>query len=536
MSLTELYQAGALVFLSFLSEDAATLSGATLCLYGSLPLSVAYWACFLGIWIGDIGIYVIARFLGPTLLERPWVKRRISQTSVEQAEAWIRQRGAFVLLACRMTPGLRVPVYVVAGTLRMPSILFGAVTGLAAIIWVGAIFAAALALGPQIIPYLKGMNHVLATLTLFATLGILLVLVTRYPRSSGASRAPLARYLHWEFWPAWLFYGPVVLYYLWLALKFRSLSLPTLANPGIFTGGIIGESKYATLKELAQTSPEFTARSFLILGESHEQRFEHFTELLASSGLSYPVVLKPNIGQRGSGFKVVRSLEEARTYLEPSANVLLQEYLPGPHEVGIFYYRFPNETRGHIFAITEKVFPVLFGDGTRTLRELILDDTRARLLTPIYFARWKSQLDSVVPFGQSVKLVQAGNHAQGCIFRDGWSLWTQALEDRIDAISVKINGFYIGRYDLRYESLADLQNATNFKILELNGAASEATSIYDAKNSIFTAYSTLFKQWHLVFTIGAANRALGHQSESISTLWSEYRRYQSQAAHHPVAD
>ncbi len=125
---------------------------------------------------------------------------------------------------------------------------------------------------------------------------------------------------------------------------------------------------------------------------------------------------------------------------------------------------------------------------------------------------------------------------QGCIFRDGWSLWTQALEDRIDAISVKINGFYIGRYDLRYESLADLQNGTNFKILELNGAASEATSIYDAKNSIFTAYSTLFKQWHLVFTIGAANRALGHQSESISTLWSEYRRYQSQAAHHPVAD
>jgi hypothetical protein len=53
----------------------------------------------------------------------------------------------------------------------------------------------------------------------------------------------------------------------------------------------------------------------------------------------------------------------------------------------------------------------------------------------------------------------------------------------------------------------DLENG-RFKVIELNGAASEATNIYDARNSLFSAYRTLYKQWDphctLRFTVAGA--------------------------------
>jgi len=142
----------------------------------------------------------------------------------------------------------------------------------------------------------------------------------------------------------------------------------------------------------------------------------------------------------------------------------------------------------------------------------------------------------VLAAGERLKLVEAGNHCQGCIFRDGMHLWSAALEARIDQISRQVPGFFIGRYDVRYAEDGDILAGENFKILELNGAASEATSIYDSRNSIFQAYATLFKQWDLVFAIGAANRKLGHQPATVSLLRDEWKKYQQLSACYPMAD
>ena len=76
----------------------------------------------------------------------------------------------------------------------------------------------------------------------------------------------------------------------------------------------------------------------------------------------------------------------------------------------------------------------------------------------------------------------------------------------------------------------------NFQIVELNGAASEATNIYDARNTLRSAYRTLFQQWRLVFEIGAANRARGYSTTSLFKLWREWRSYAATAAALPLAD
>jgi hypothetical protein len=142
----------------------------------------------------------------------------------------------------------------------------------------------------------------------------------------------------------------------------------------------------------------------------------------------------------------------------------------------------------------------------------------------------------VLPVGESLKLVEAGNHAQGCIFRDGMRLCTPTLLKRIDEISQRVPGFYIGRFDIRYANEADLRAGENFQIIELNGAASEATSIYDPRNSLFSAYRQLFRQWELVFAIGAANRKRGFAPTKLSLVWRKWREYVRHAATYPAAD
>ena len=526
-----------LFFLTFFSEDAATLGGAAMAAAGLLATPFGLAACFLGIWLGDLGLYALARYFGRPLLKRNWVRRRVNEDRLAKSEAWWKRRGLMVLLAARFVPGLRLPTYLIAGTLAVPFMSFAAVTALMGLIWVPLIFVLVWLAGTEAVTWYAAARGALI-LGAASVLVLVLVFFIFRARFQAAMRAPqMQRWLQWEFWPARLFYIPVGLNYVRLGFKYRGFNLPTISNPGMLTGGLVGESKQAILQDLFDTSPDFTARSALIERGAPEARMARFEQLCREHGLSLPLVLKPNVAQRGSGFKLVRQPDDARDYLaRVSGEVVLQEYAPGPCEIGIFYYRFPEETRGRIFAITEKVFPEITGDGKRSVEQLIRDDARAVIMAATYLKRHDAIRGKVLAPGERLKLVEAGNHCQGCIFRDGMHLWNEALEDRIDRISRQMPGFFIGRYDVRYTADADIRQGENFKILELNGASSEATSIYDAHNSLFRAYATLFKQWDLVFAIGAANRKLGHRPAALALLREEWKKYQELSACYPMAD
>jgi membrane protein DedA with SNARE-associated domain len=531
-------QAATLFLSTFVLEDVAAVGAGLLLASGILAWPMAFGACFTGIWIGDAGLYAFARVVGRNWFEKSSLGRFSAR--VEESEHWFARRGNWILIFSRLLPGARLPTYLAAGFLRLPLNRFLIITGAASLIWTILVLLAVQALGTRVLFWLgpvrqAGWVLLLSLLCLFAGLHV----AKRFAAPGGLKRltARLARWLHWEFWPAWMFYPPVAFYCFWLAIKYRGLTLPTAANPGIFSGGIIGESKMATLEKLMATSPEFTAEAELLAGSTPEARLCSLREICQRRGINYPFILKPDVGQRGAGVKLIRNEVQAIAYLmRTQAPLLLQRYAPGPREIGIFYYRFPNQSRGQIFAITEKVFPVLTGDGRSTISDLVWADPRARFMAAKYLERLKGREGEVLPLGATLKLVEAGNHAQGCIFRDGMHLCTSGLADLIDSISKKIPGFYVGRYDVRYSTDDDLREGKNLHIVELNGAASEATSIYDARNSVFTAYRTLFRQWGLVFAVGAVNRRNGYEPTPISALWQKWREYTHNAASYPAAD
>lgn len=153
-----------------------------------------------------------------------------------------------------------------------------------------------------------------------------------------------------------------------------------------------------------------------------------------------------------------------------------------------------------------------------------------------YLAAFVGVTEFLFPQVTAEMSVEAGNHAQGCIFQDGMRLCSPELETRIDEISKRLTGFFIGRYDIRYANEEDLRAGKDFQIIELNGAASEATSIYDSRNSIFEAYRVLFRQRDLVFAIGAANRQRGSLPTKLPLLWRKWREYSRLSATYPAAD
>ena len=551
------WQAGALFLSTFVLEDVAAIGAGLLLAAGVLAWPWAFGACFLGIWTGDAGLYGLARLIGRSCFERTSLTRFSGR--VARSERWFAEHGSSILVFSRLLPGARLPTYLAAGFLRLPLVRFLFITAAASLVWTAVVLMMTQLLGASLLVWLGPLRRaswlvILGIPLAWLTLHLLRKLAPAvpnwrfWPARAGQLRVrislairrffiPLARWGHWEFWPPWLFYPPVAVYCLWLAIKYRGLAVPTAANPGIFSGGIVGESKMATLQDLMDASPEFTAEAEMVKGETAAARLTALREICQRRRIPYPFILKPDVGQRGQGVKLIRHDAQAQAYLrQTDAPLLVQRYVPGPNELGIFYFRLPGESRGQIFAITEKIFPVVTGDGHSTISDLIWSDSRARFMAGKYMSRLAGRAGDVLAAGQTLKLVEAGNHAQGCIFRDGMRFATPALAARIDAISQNLPGFYIGRYDLRYSDDADLRAGRGFTIIELNGAASEATSIYDARTSLLSAYRTLFRQWALVFAIGAANRRRGYLPARFSTLWRKWREYTGYAATYPGAD
>ena len=314
------------------------------------------------------------------------------------------------------------------------------------------------------------------------------------------------RNTRWEFWPPAMAYVPVVPYVLFQSIRHRSLTLFTAANPGIPSGGFVGESKAAILGNLARAADFDVLSADLPI----HVRVRAVKSFLAERRLSFPVVLKPDVGQRGAGVAIARSEQDVVSYFQTATGeTIMQRYVDGL-EFGIFYYRFPGQPEGKIFSITIKRFPAVIGDGSSTVEELILRDDRAVCLADLYTRRLKCPAGYVPAAGEGIPLAELGSHCRGAIFLNGSDLETEALRRSVDDLARSYPGFYFGRFDIRSASIADLR-AGRFEVLELNGVSAEATHIYDPAVSLLDAYRTLFRQWRLAFEIGAANRKAGFQ-------------------------
>jgi hypothetical protein len=341
--------------------------------------------------------------------------------------------------------------------------------------------------------------------------------------------ARLTRARRWEFWPAWAVYGLLTPRLLRLALRHRSVTVFTAANPAMPLGGFVGESKWAILRALPREVAMPTV--FVEPTDDPAARLATLQAALRAEGWAWPVVLKPDVGERGSGVALVRTGDEALDYFRQHPRpAIAQPYHPGPHEVGVFYVRPPGMAKGRIFSITVKRHPRALGDGASTLAGLIWRDPRLRLQADTLIAGLGEQARRVPAAGESVLLTIAGNHCRGTMFLDGAGLITPALTAAFDAIADAYPGFCFGRFDVRYADPAAFARGEGFRIVELNGVLSESTNIYDPGFSLRRGLAVLAEQWSLAFAIGAANARAGARVASVREIVAAVRSHRSATA------
>ncbi len=317
--------------------------------------------------------------------------------------------------------------------------------------------------------------------------------------------------IHWEYWPQWLVYAPIIPVYLFYAIKSKALFFFNATNPTMENGGYLMESKYTIYKALPAYSIPVTVLIKLSIS------FNEVLQLKEENNLQYPIICKPDIGGKGLGVELIKDEVALLHYFNASPiNFLMQAYINYPNEVGIFYCRKPDELDGFISGIVGKFNMEVIGDGNSTLQQLIEATPRFYYQRKYLFANLKPYLSMVLPMHQVYTLSTIGNHARGSMFKDMTFKITPALQNEIDSISKNYKGFYFGRYDIKFNTWEELAAGKNFSIIELNGAGSEPTHIYDPNTSIYKAWKVILYHWKMSYQIAATNVENGAKTFSIT--------------------
>ena len=318
--------------------------------------------------------------------------------------------------------------------------------------------------------------------------------------------------IHFEYWPFGIFYIPMYFYGFFLALKSRSFTYFTAANPQMYTGGTIGQSKKEVLKHIHK---RYLPATLYI-----EKRVsgDEVLAMMKENHISFPIVLKPDIGERGMKVEKINNPFELSEYIKNNSfDLILQKFIDYPLELGILYYRFPQEQKGHISSIVKKEFLTMVGDGKTTLEEWVNRYRRAQFqkerLKQNFSKIWKLPLK----VNEKLFLEPIGNHCRGTKFLNANQLINDDLVVIFDAIAKNIPQYYYGRFDIKVPSITDLYAGKNIQIMELNGVNSEPAHIYDPKISLFTAYKTVFKHMKIIYIISKQNHLL--QGISYLSFW-----------------
>ncbi|MDD5151989.1 MAG: D-alanine--D-alanine ligase [Flavobacterium sp.] len=329
---------------------------------------------------------------------------------------------------------------------------------------------------------------------------------------------------HWEYWPFLIVYIPI--YFLWglYSIKAKSIFFFNACNPLIKNGGFIMESKKAIYNLIPQQY--YPKTELIVEGTS----LDKILKIIEDSEIKYPFIAKPDIGLRGSAVKKIHDSLELQAYnSKANFDYVVQDLIPFENEVGIFYVRYPNEKTGKITGIVSKEFLIITGDGISTTEELIKKNPRYELQLRTLQLEYGEKLLDVLPMGEKLNLVPYGNHARGAKFIDGSHWISPKLTETINEICLQIPEFYFGRLDVMYNTWEELENGENFSIVELNGAASEPTHIYDPTHSLFFAWKELARHITYMYEISVMNHKNGTPYLEHKEGMKEYRLHLEQS-------
>ena len=338
--------------------------------------------------------------------------------------------------------------------------------------------------------------------------------------------------------PKWLICIPLTLQWFCLALRYRSLTLPSAANPRITSGGLVGEGKLEYFKDMGPIASAATA-TYCAVSTQGTPSGAALRQLMRRAVLFFPLVAKPDLGLCGYGVRLLANMGELQAYLAAfpaNETVVLQAYLPQEGEAGIFYARDPVTGNARIIGLALRHFPRVTGDGVSTIAELIALDPRAARAVTSRLHDCPHDSGRIPAAGEIVRLATIGSTRVGGLYRDGAACITPQLTAAVDAIARDMPEFYFGRFDVRFNTLSELSAGRGFTIMEINGAGSEAIQAWDPDIGLAAGLKMIFQKQSLLFAIGDALRRRGVRPIGLLKLFQLNRRHNRLIAHYPPSN
>jgi membrane protein DedA with SNARE-associated domain len=153
--------------------------------------------CILGVVLGDGILYGIGRLWGPRLLASKWIQRHfVPPDKRAKIEKNFHDRGIMILLTARFTPGIRSPIFLMAGVLRVPLARFLIADGLYAIPGVSALFFLAYFFTDQVMDVFHQLEHyrsfvVVGVLSFFSGMAVHRFAISRHVTTGEPGEVPL---------------------------------------------------------------------------------------------------------------------------------------------------------------------------------------------------------------------------------------------------------------------------------------------------------------------------------------------------------
>lgn len=309
---------------------------------------------------------------------------------------------------------------------------------------------------------------------------------------------------NWEAWPFKLIYAPLVPTWFWYMIKSGAVWFFTPSNPKLTFGGMEGEPK----REMYDLLPKnLYPTTFNVLPTDS---IESIRKWLAENNIHYSFIVKPEVGGQGILFRKIDTEEELLHYhSNVPVEYIVQAMVHYPIEVSVFHIRHPKEKTGVITGFLHKIPLHVVGDGKHTLHELVSHHEKAKLRIGELHSKHKENWDNIIAAGEKYILSYAANHNRGAHFVDLKNEIDTDLLKIFDDISISINDFFYGRYDIMCNSIAELKQGKNFTILEYNGCGAEPNHFYDTGYTLRNAHKEILKHWKALYTISKYNASQG---------------------------
>lgn len=277
------------------------------------------------------------------------------------------------------------------------------------------------------------------------------------------------------YWVSTLYKYQSLMYWAAYSIYFRSITFFSAANPAIHLGGMLDDTKTA-IYSLVQR--KYLPTTIVLTQKDDILSKVQFAEL------SYPVIVKPNVGFKGFMVRRIDDSEELKKVSKSFGNreMLVQEFISAPKEFSIMCYKLQKNSAYKISSFVEKALPHITGDGISTIGELITKLRSPFLQKELIIDKLKERLDEVLPSQQQLIIDHVGNYARGSKFYNRSEEIDKALHAAINDFFAGVEGLKFGRLDIKASSITDVKRG-QFTLLEINGAKAEPIHIYDPEMS-----------------------------------------------------